>query len=60
MKKNVKAMYVAPVVELLEARVEKGFAGSGELIPSDLEPVPAVGEGVTAGDANISNEFMGR
>lgn len=28
MKKNVKAMYVAPVVELLEARVEKGFAGS--------------------------------
>lgn len=28
MKKNVKAMYVAPMVELLEARVEKGFAGS--------------------------------
>lgn len=26
MKKNI---YVAPVVELLEARVEKGFAGSG-------------------------------
>lgn len=60
MKKNVKAMYVAPVVELLEARVEKGFAGSGEFSPTDLEPVPAVGEGVTVGDANISNEFMGR
>lgn len=29
MKKNVKAMYVAPMVEFLEARVEKGFAGSG-------------------------------
>lgn len=34
MKKNVKAMYVAPMVELLEARVEKGFAGSGETTPT--------------------------
>lgn len=28
MKKKV--LYLAPVVEVLDARVEKGFAGSGE------------------------------
>lgn len=57
MKKNVKAMYVAPVVELLEARVEKGFAGSGEdgthFNPSELEPVPQ------APVNNINDAFMG-
>lgn len=39
MKKNVKAMYVAPMVELLEARVEKGFAGSAAEGPT----IPTVG-----------------
>lgn len=52
MKKNVKALYEAPVVELLEARVEKGFAGSAttgpsiedDIISSDLENVTNGGE----------------
>lgn len=53
----VKNVYVAPVVELLEARVEKGFAGSGngqEFNPGDLESVPASPESVD------DDEFMGR
>lgn len=53
MKKIVKNVYVAPVVELLEARVEKGFAGSGNH-SGDLEPVPEAPESVD------DDEFMGR
>lgn len=38
---TMKKVYVEPKVELLEARVEKGFAGSGTgNNPGDLEPVP--------------------
>lgn len=36
MKENLKKEYFAPMVEILNARVEKGFqaSGSGELLPS--------------------------
>lgn len=56
MKKNVKALYEAPVVELLEARVEKGFAGSGntgsidDALTSDLEQVTNSGVSGNEGD----------
>lgn len=63
MKKNVKAMYVAPVVELLEARVEKGFAGSeAPFHPSELEDVP-MAEGtnsdLSSGFGTLSDAPMG-
>lgn len=42
MKKLVKSVYEAPVVELFDARVEKGFAGSGDdpdnVVDPTLEP----------------------
>lgn len=57
--KKKKAKYVAPEVELMEARVERGFAGSGNepgWRPSELEPVtPAEGPG-----SDISDDFIGR
>lgn len=62
MKKNVKAMYVAPVVELLEARVEKGFAGSGNFRPNELEDVPqaeGTNSDLTNGFSTLSDAPMG-
>ena len=47
MKKNI---YVAPVVELLEARVEKGFAGSGS-----SQDIPNVGLSVYYNQAGTGN-----
>ncbi|MBR1834611.1 MAG: hypothetical protein IJ785_03800 [Bacteroidales bacterium] len=34
MKENLKKEYYAPMVEVLNARVEKGFQASGELLPT--------------------------
>lgn len=58
MKKIVKAVYEAPVVELFEARVEKGFAGSGSVVDLELEPVTPDGEEIINGDD--SDSFMGK
>jgi len=41
MIKREKKEYVAPIVELLTARVEKGFAGSGG---NNFPPFPTWGE----------------
>jgi len=38
-KMNNKKAYMAPMVEVMNARVERGFQGSGSGIPSNLEPV---------------------
>lgn len=32
--KNVKKAYMTPMVEVMNARVEKGFAGSGSVTPT--------------------------
>lgn len=32
--KNVKKAYMTPMVEVMNARVEKGFAGSGHVTPT--------------------------
>jgi hypothetical protein len=34
MKENLKKEYFTPMVEVLSARVEKGFQVSGELLPT--------------------------
>ncbi|MBR6272429.1 MAG: hypothetical protein SPM02_06350 [Bacteroidales bacterium] len=34
MKENLKKEYDTPMVEVLRARVEKGFQASGELLPT--------------------------
>lgn len=59
MKKNVKAMYVAPMVELLEARVEKGFAGSAQgndpITPSTGSGALVHTTGAATGTTNLGN-----
>jgi hypothetical protein len=55
MTKNTKKEYDAPMVELIEARVEKGFQGSGSTAP---EPQTAGStEGLTAGGSYTGNDF---
>ncbi|MBQ3982990.1 MAG: hypothetical protein II633_04380 [Bacteroidales bacterium] len=45
MKENLKKEYYAPMVEVLNARVEKGFQASGELLPTgDTENLVSSGE----------------
>lgn len=46
-----KQEYDAPKVELIEARVEKGFQGSDQLRSRNLE-------GVSASDNNYDNELF--
>ena len=40
--KNNKKAYLAPMVEVMNARVEKGFAGSGST-PSGTDPFDGTG-----------------
>jgi hypothetical protein len=44
--KNVKKAYMTPMVEVMNARVEKGFAGSGSVTPT---PGPTPGDGFMGG-----------
>ena len=45
MKENLKKENYAPMVEVLNARVEKGFQASGELLPTgDTENLVSSGE----------------
>ena len=54
-KENNKKEYDAPMVELIEARVEKGFQMSGSITP---EPQTAGStEGLTAGGSHTGNDF---
>lgn len=41
---NNKKNYISPMVEILNARVEKGFAGSGTPAGMDGNPEPIYGE----------------
>lgn len=41
---NNKKNYISPMVEILNARVEKGFAGSGTPAGMDGNPEPIHGE----------------
>lgn len=41
---NNKKNYISPMVEILNARVEKGFAGSGTPVGMDGNPEPIHGE----------------
>ncbi len=55
MKENFKQEYDAPMVELIEARVEKGFQASGGTTP---EPQTAGStEGLTSGGSYTGNDF---
>lgn len=55
MKENFKREYDAPMVELIEARVERGFQASGSIAP---EPQTAGStEGLTAGGSYTGNNF---
>ena len=54
MKENFKREYDAPMVELIEARVEKGFQTSG----AAPEPqTTGANEGLTAGNSYTGNDF---
>ena len=56
MKKNFKREYDAPMVELIEARVEKGFQMSGSADPE--AQTAGSTEGLTAGsDSYNGNDF---
>lgn len=44
--KNVKKAYMTPMVEVMNARVEKGFAGSGS---GHVTPGPNPGDGFMGG-----------
>lgn len=48
--KNNKKAYLAPMVEVMNARVEKGFAGSGS--PSGQDPF--TGEGHIINGVNMT------
>ena len=55
MKEHFKKEYAAPMVELIEARVEKGFQSSGSIAP---EPQTAGStEGLTEGGSYTGNDF---
>ncbi|MBQ6068842.1 MAG: hypothetical protein IJK84_05000 [Bacteroidales bacterium] len=55
MKEHFKKEYDAPMVELIEARVEKGFQSSGSIAP---EPQTAGStEGLTEGGSYTGNDF---
>lgn len=51
MKENTKKEYDAPMVELIEARVEKGFQGSGAATEG------ALGASGTEGVTNSGNSY---
>ena len=53
MKENFKKEYDAPMVELMEARVERGFQGSG-LTPEPQPNTTGSTEGLTAGNDSYS------
>ena len=54
MKEKLKQEYDAPMVELIEARVEKGFQASG----TAPEPQTAGStEGLTSGGSYTGNDF---
>ena len=53
MQKHKKKEYQTPMVELMEARVERGFAGSG------TEPQPQGTNGTTEGLTGSSNSYTG-
>ena len=36
---NSKKVYMTPMLEVMNARVEKGFAGSGDSLVDNMEPV---------------------
>lgn len=50
MKENKTKTYCTPFVEVLNARVEKGFAGSGETPVPPTPPVNPEEGGFNAGD----------
>lgn len=52
-KMKKKELYLAPVVEVLDARVEKGFAGSGEQ-PDSPESISGT-EQLTEGQSYLFN-----
>ncbi|MBQ9865371.1 MAG: hypothetical protein IJM33_08565 [Bacteroidales bacterium] len=53
-KENNKKEYDAPMVELIEARVEKGFQASG----AATEPqTRGANEALTAGSSHDGNDF---
>ena len=56
MIKQKKKEYQSPMVELIEARVERGFAGSGS---SDPQPLGTNGstEGLTGGASYSGSDF---
>ncbi|MBR0122691.1 MAG: hypothetical protein IJM12_02455 [Bacteroidales bacterium] len=55
MNEKTKQEYDAPKVELIEARVEKGFQSSGSIA---LEPQTAGStEGLTEGGSYTGNDF---
>ena len=54
MTENNKREYLAPMVEQMKARVERGFAGSGET----PEPqTSGANEGLTEGSSYTGNDF---
>lgn len=54
MIKQKKKDYQTPMVELMEARVERGFAGSGS-----TDPQPQGTNGTTEGLIGSSNTYTG-
>lgn len=55
--KNVKKAYMTPMVEVMNARVEKGFAGSGSVTPTPgpIDPHNPYMGGIIAIDANAAD-----
>lgn len=56
MQKDNKKTYQSPMVELMEARVERGFAGSGSTAPQHLGTNGST-EGLTAGASYTGSDF---
>lgn len=56
MQKDNKKTYQSPMVELMEARVERGFAGSGSTAPQPLGTNGST-EGLTAGASYTGSDF---
>jgi len=56
MIKQKKKEYQTPMVELMEARVERGFAGSGNTDPQPLGTSGST-ESLTGGATYTGNDF---
>ena len=56
MIKQKKKEYQTPMVELMEARVERGFAGSGSTAPQPLGTNGST-EGLTSGASYTGSDF---